>query len=81
MVSGAKIFTETSRYDILSIVNFLDFIYSCSRSYKINKTNMLATKIKSTGSYTKVKGLKILPEPLNGLKMLQKNYQALLLPD
>jgi hypothetical protein len=42
---------------------------------------MVATKIKSTGSYTKVKGLKILPEPLNGLKMLQKNYQALLLPD
>ena len=41
---------------------------------------MLATKIKSTGSYTKVKGLKILPEPRTGLNMLQKNYQALLLP-
>ena len=80
-VSGTKNFTKTSRYDIFSTLNFLDFIYSCSRSYKINKTNMLATKTKSTGSYTKVKGLKILPEPRNGLNMLQKYYQVLLLPD
>ena len=81
MVSGAKSFTETSRYDILSIVNVLDFIYSWNRSYKINKTNKLAKKINSTESYTKVMDLKILPKPRIGLNMLQKNYQALLLPD
>ena len=81
MVSGVKMFTETSRYDILSIVNFLDFIYSCNRSYKINKTNMLATRINSSKSYTKVIDLKIPPEPRNVLNMLQKNYQVLLLPE
>ena len=59
----------------------LDFIYSCIRSYEINKTNKLATKINSTESYTKVMDLKILPEPTNSLIMLQKKYQALFLPD
>ena len=81
MVSGAKIFTEASRQNILSTVNFLDCIYSCNRSYKINKTNMLATRINSTESYTKVMDLKMLPDTRNGLNMRQKNYQALLLPD
>ena len=81
MVSGAKIFTEASRQNILNTVNFLDFIYSCNRSYKINKTNMLATRINSTESYIKVMDLKILSEPRNGLPMLRKNYQALLLSD
>ena len=81
MVSGVTNFTEASRHDILHSVNFPDFIYSCNRSYKINKTNMLATRINFIGSYTKDMNLNILPEPINGLSMLQKNYQALLLPD
>ena len=42
---------------------------------------MLATRINSTESYTKVMDLKILPEPTNRLIMLQKKYQALFLPD
>ena len=59
IVSGAKNFTEASRHDMLRSINFPDFIYSRNRSYKINNTNMLATKINSTGSSTKVMDLKI----------------------
>ena len=81
MVSGAKIFTEASRHDILSTLKFPYFIYAGNRSYEINKSNMLALRINSTGSYAYVMCLKILPEPKNSLNMLQKNYQALLLPD
>ena len=81
MVSGPKIFTEASRHDILSTVKFLYFIYACNRSDKINKTNILATRIISIESSTEDMGLKILPEPKNSLNMLQKNYQALFLPD
>ena len=76
-----KLFKEESRHDIISTINFPDFIFVCNRSYKINKTNMLGTRINSIGSYTKDMNLNILPEPTNGLSMLQKNYQALLLPD
>ena len=50
MVSGAKIFTEVSEHGILSTDIFPDFIYSYKRSYKINKSNMLALRINSTGS-------------------------------
>ena len=46
-----------------------------------NKTNMLATRINSIESSAEDMGLKILPEPKNSLNMLQKNYQALFLPD
>ena len=67
MVSGAKKFTVAYRYYLLSTVIFPDFIYSFIRRYKINKTNKLATKNNSTGSYAKVMDLKILPEPSNGL--------------
>ena len=81
MVSGDTKFTAASRYYLLNTVILPDFIYSCIRSYEINKTNKLATKINSTESYTKVMNLKILPEPTNGLIMLQKKYQALFLPD
>ena len=80
MVSETTKFTAASRHDILRLINFPDFIYSCNRSYKINKTIMLATKINSIGSSTKVMDLKILSEPRNSLNMLQKNYQPLLLP-
>ena len=81
MVFGFTKFTEATRYHLLSTVMFSDFIYSCIRSYKINKSNKLAIKINSTGSYTKVMDLKILPELRNGLIMLQRNYQALFLSD
>ena len=81
MVSRAKIFTEASRNDILSTVNCPYFIYACNRSYKINKTNMLATRINSSESYTNVMDLKIPPEPSNVINMLQKNYQGIFLSD
>ena len=81
MVSDATKFTVVTRYHLLSTANFLDFIYSCIRSYKINKTNKLSTKINSTGGYTKVMDFKILPELRNDLIMLQKNYQALVLSE
>ena len=63
MVSGAKIFTEASGDGILSTDIFPDFIYSYKWSYKINKSNMLALRINSTGSFAQVMCLKILPEP------------------
>ena len=71
MVSGAKLFTEASRHDILSTVNFPYFIYACIRSYKINNTNMLAKRINSIESYVEVMGLKILPEPKHSRKKRQ----------
>ena len=81
MVSGAKIFTEASRHDILSNVNSPYFIYACNRSDKINNTNILAKRINSIESSAEDMGLKILPEPKNSLNILQKNYQALFLQD
>ena len=71
MVSGAKLFTEASGNGMLSTDIFTDFIYSYKRSYKINKRNMLALRINSTGSSAQVMCLKILPEPKNVLNMLQ----------
>ena len=44
--------------------------------YKINKTNMLATRINSSESYTKVMDLKIPPEPSNVLNKLQKKLSS-----
>ena len=81
MVSGATKFTGASIYHLLGTVNFRDFIYLCSRGYKINKIIKLSSKINSTESYTRILDLKILPEPRYGLNMFQKNYQALFLPD
>ena len=77
MVFGATKFTEATRYQLLSTVMFPDFIYSCIRSYEINKTNKLAKKINSTESYTRIMDFKILPEPRYIRKIFQKNYQAL----
>ena len=71
MVSRANIFTTAYTHDKLSTANFPDFIYSRNRSYKINKTIMLATNLNYTGSSAKVMGIKILPEPRNSLNMLQ----------
>ena len=59
MISGATNFTATSRHDILNTVNFLYFIYACNRSDKINKTNILATRIISIESSAEDMGLKI----------------------
>ena len=80
MVSGATKCTEASRYYLIITVLFSDFIYSCIRSYKINKTNKLATKINSTESYERIMDHKILPEPIYVLIIFQKNYQALFIP-
>ena len=77
MVSEATKITVTTRYDIISTVIFPEFTFSWNRSYKINKTNMLATNLIYTGSSTQVIDLKILPESRNNLNM----YQALILPD
>ena len=79
MVSRATKITATFMHDILSTVSFPDFIYSKNRSYKINKTNMLATKLIYTGSFTRVMDFKFLLVPRNILNMIQKNYHELLL--
>ena len=42
---------------------------------------MLATKLIYTGSFTRVMDFNFLPEPRDRLSMLQKSYQALLLPN
>ena len=81
MVYEAKIFTEASRHDILSTVNFTYFIYACNRSDKINKSIILAIRINSIESSAEDMVLKFLPEPKNSLNMVQKNYQTLFLPD
>ena len=71
MVFGAKLFTEASRHGILSTVMFPDFIHSFNRSYKINKSNMLATRINSIESSAQDMSLKLLPEPKNSINILQ----------
>ena len=81
MVSGATKFTGASIYLLLSTVNFSDFIYLCSRGYKINKIIKLSSKINSTESYTRILDLTIVPEPRYDINMFQKNYQALIMPD
>ena len=58
MVSGATKFTGASIYHLLGTVNFRDFIYLCSRGYKINKNIKLSSKINSTESYTRSLDLK-----------------------
>ena len=81
MVSRPKIFTEASRHDILSTINVLYFIYACNRSDKINKTNILATRIISIESSAEDMRLKILQEPRYVLTMFHKNDQELFLPE
>ena len=43
----------------------------------MNNFSKPLTKIKSTESFTRDMVLKILPDPIHELKILQKNYQAL----
>ena len=59
MGSGAKNFMGATSKHILSTEIFPYFIYSYNRRYKINKSNMLALRINSTGSSAQVMCLKI----------------------
>ena len=59
MGSGATNFMGASTKHLLSTEIFTDFIYSYKWSYKINKSNMLALRINSTGSSAQVMCLKI----------------------
>ena len=47
----------------------------------MNKISKLLTKINFIESYNRDMVLKILPEPKYDLKILQKNYQAVYLPE
>ena len=71
MGSCATKFTETSTKYLLSTEFFPDFIHLYSRGDKMNKFSKPLTKINSTVSYTRDMVLKFLPEPKNGLNMLQ----------
>ena len=71
MGSGATNFTGASTKHLLSTVIFPDFIHLYSRGEKMNKFSKPLTKINSTESYTRDMVLKFLPEPKNGLSMLQ----------
>ena len=77
MVSGATNVTGVSTKHLLSTVIYPDFIHLYSRGDKKNKFSKLLTKINSTESYIRDMVLKFLPEPINKLNILQKNYQAL----
>ena len=72
MGSGATKFIGASNYHLLSTLNFSGFISLGIRGYKINKITKLLSKIISTESYTRNMDLKILPEPIYDLNMLQK---------
>ena len=71
MGSGATNFMGASTRHLLSTESFPDFIYLYIRGDKKNKISKLLNKIKSTESYTRNMVLKFLPEPKNGLSMLQ----------
>ena len=68
---GATNFTVESTKHLLSTVIFPDFIYLYNRGDKMNKFSKPLTKINSTESHTRNMVLKFLPEPKNGLSMLQ----------
>ena len=68
---GATNFMGASTKHILSTEIFPDFIHLYSRGDKMNKFSKPLTKINSTESHTRNMVLKFLPEPKNGLSMLQ----------
>ena len=68
---GATNFMGASTKHILSTEIFPDFIHLYSRGDKMNKFSKPLTKINSTESHTRNMVLKCLPEPKNGLSMLQ----------
>ena len=69
--SGATNFMGASTRHPLSTEIFPDFIHLYNRGDKMNKISKLLNKIKSTESYTRGMVLKFLPEPINGLNILQ----------
>ena len=71
MGSGATNFTGASTKHLLSTVIFPDFIYLYIRGDKKNKISKILNMIKSTESYTRGMVLKILPEPIHVLNILQ----------
>ena len=71
MGSGATNFMGASTRHPLSSEIFPDFIHLYSRGDKMNKFSKPLTKINSTESHTRNMVLKFLPEPKNGLSMLQ----------
>jgi len=71
MGSSATNFTGASRKHLLSTENFPDFIRLYSRGDKMNNFSKPLTKINSTESYARDMVLKLLPEPIHGVKMLQ----------
>ena len=71
MGSGATNFTGAFTKHLLSTESFPDFIHIYSRGDKMNKFSKPLTKINSTESHTMNIVLKFLPEPKNGLRMLQ----------
>ena len=71
MSYGATNFTGASTNHLLSNQIFPDFIQLYSRGDKMNKISKLLNKIKSTESYTRGMVLKLLPEPIHGLNILQ----------
>ena len=68
---GATNFMGASTKHPLSTENFPDFIHLYSRGDKKNKNSKPLTRINSTESFTRDMVLKFLPEPKNGLSMLQ----------
>ena len=81
MGSGATNFMGASTKHIISTEIFPDFMHLYNWGDKKNKNSKLLTKIKSTESFTRDMVLKILPDPIHELNILQKNYQALYSPD
>ena len=77
MVSGATNFMGASTKHLLSTVIFPDFIYLYSWGNKKNKNNKPLTKINSPESCARDMILKFLPQPINDINILQKNYRAL----
>ena len=71
MVSYATNFMGAYTNHLLSTENFPDFIHLYSGGDKMNKFSKPLTKINSTESHTRNMVLKCLPEPKNGLSMLQ----------
>ena len=69
--SGATHFTGASTKHLLSTEILPDFIRLYSRGDKMNKFSKPLSKINSTESHTRDMVLKFLPEPKNGLNMLQ----------
>ena len=75
--SGATNFMGATSKHILSTEIFPDFIHLYSRGDKKNNNNKPLTKINSPESCARDMILKLLPEPIHELNILQKNYRAL----